>query len=215
MNKIQAIKCNAGCKLMNQRMKNFVSSNKNELPEYIVNLINRIENSNSHKEVLDVLFQSVKNQEMEIKNGVLFKQGEYIVQNAFKNIGALYEKNLKTVNKLGLNITPKLVTTITKDNDMFLIYKIEGTKNGDLIPYSRGKQKVSKNDKLAAYQDFQKLTKAGLIDDKIVKSPEMWYVTPDDNKIMLPSFEALRSLKPGENQSSLTKYYNIIFDEKK
>ena len=94
---------------------------------------------------------------------------------------------------------------------MFIISQIKGTKTGNLIPYATGKNFVSNEDKNSAFHDMQKLTKAGLTDDKISRSQEMWFVSPDNNKIVLPSFEALRNLTPGENNQIINKYYNIIF----
>ena len=97
---------------------------------------------------------------------------------------------------------------------MFIVSQIKGSETGDLIPYKIVRHSVSKESKLAAYKDLQKLTRSGYIDDKIAYSDNLWFVTPDNFKIMLPSFETLRNLKTGENKIAMQRYYIIIFGNK-
>lgn len=197
-----------------QMTKNFENKNvykETEIPESVMELIKKIENTESARKALNIMFDEVKKGELEVKNGVLFKKDDFVILNSFQNQGQIFEKNLKKINDLGLEIAPKYVKTITKDNDMFIINQIKGTKSGNLIPYEIAKKQVSDEDKQKAYLDMQKLTKSGLVDDKIARSSAMWFVSPDDNKIVLPSFEALRNLKTGENKEVLNRYYNIIF----
>ncbi len=201
-----------GYNFMKPFLKKLQFNNCTAIPDSFNELIGKMENAANHNEVLDILYKNVEKGELELKNGVLFKHGEYIIQNMFKDFGNLYEYNLKKVNNLGLDIAPEHIKTIIKDNDMFLITKIKGTKNGDLIPYCKVKEKVSRKNKLAAFSDMQKLTKAGLADDKILHSSDIWFATPDDNRIVIPSFERLRPLSVGENQKALECYHNIIFN---
>ena len=64
---------------------------------------------------------------------------------------------------------------------------------------------------MAAFQDLQKLTKAGLVDDNVLRSNEMWYVN-SENKIIIPVFEKLRPITLQDNPTEIQeKYYNILF----
>lgn len=191
--------------------KNFLFGQHNSLPEFIQKLLLNLENADTHNNALDLLFDYAKNGEIEQINGVLFKKDEFTIQNMFKQDGLVFEENLKKINNLRLNIAPKHIKTIVKDNDMFIISKINGTKTGSLIPYIRGRKRVSEENKLETFNDLQKLTNNGLTDDKIISSIDYWFITPDNNKIMLPVFSALRNIEPGEKETVNEKYYNIIF----
>lgn len=193
-------------------LSNFRIGSFNATDAEISEIIHKIKISSNHREALNFLFAKVKKGELEMKNGVLFKKGEYTIQNLFKNNGIEYERNIKKLNSLSLDIVPKHIASITKDNDMFIISKINGTKTGDIIPYIYRKERVSRENKILAYKDMQKLTRAGLIDNKISNSAENWYVTPDNDRIIIPSFEALRPLDVGENRKALANYHRIIFD---
>ncbi len=206
------LKVKAGLNYVKFNSKNLNNGSNHEVPALISEISTELEKTNSHQEALDVLFKNVKKGRLELKNSVLFKHGDFIIQNVFKNFGSIYEQNLKKVNNLGLSIVPDYIKSIIKDNDMFIISRIKGTKSGDLLPYAKAKDKVSRENKLLAFSDLQKLTKAGLTDDRVSRSSEMWYVTPDDNKIMIPSFEMLRNLNKGENKKVLEQYHKIIFN---
>lgn len=206
------LRVKAGLNYVKFNSKNLNNGSNHEVPALISEISTELEKTNSHQEALDVLFKNVKKGRLELKNSVLFKHGDFIIQNVFKNFGSIYEQNLKKVNNLGLSIVPDYIKSIIKDNDMFIISRIKGTKSGDLLPYAKAKDKVSRENKLLAFSDLQKLTKAGLTDDRVSRSSEMWYVTPDDNKIMIPSFEMLRNLNKGENKKVLEQYHKIIFN---
>jgi hypothetical protein len=65
------------------------------------------------------------------------------------------------------------------------------------------------------YNEFmQKLTNAGYVDDKILRSNELWFYAPDNNTIMLPSWDSLRKIQPDESQEEIMqKYYDILFPD--
>ncbi len=195
-----------------EKMNNRLCVNNTQEP-YISEIIEHLNSCKDSGEALDYLFNGVEKGDFTQQNGILFINGECRIQNIFKSKGTQYNENVKLLNKLGLSIIPKHLETVVKDSDMFIISKMNGTKSGDITPYLTSKQKVSKEDKLAAFKDLQKLTKAGYTDDSILKSSEMWFVTPDDNKIVIPVFGALRPVRPGENKQILERYYQIIFGE--
>ncbi len=149
-------------------------------------------------------------------NGSLYKHGEHTVQLIGKRAGLQYSQNLETLNKLGLGIVPKQLDAIPKDDILYVVSHVPGTKTGTLTPiWERGvKDKVTKEAKLAAYHDLQKLTKAGYIDDAVSRSNELWFVAPDDNSIVLPVWNSLRKIRPDESrQKIIENYYNILFNK--
>jgi hypothetical protein len=141
----------------------------------------------------------------------LFKHGDYSIQNLLKSYGLPYAENMKRLSKLKLGITPSHVKTIVKDNEVYVVSKIPGSTSGNLIPFNVAYPAIPRESLLAAYKDLQKVTKAGLVDDKILSSTKYWYVTPDDKRVVMPSWEATRQLHSNEGKTVLEQFYKMLF----
>ncbi len=172
----------------------------------------KIIKTNDIDTVTEYIMTLIKTGELEQVSGNLYKYKDFHILELLEKNGMDYSNKLKVLDKLNLNITQKYIDTINKDGTVYIITNIPGTEKGNLIPlWKFGIKNISKEDRLAAFKDFQKLTKAGLTDDKISRSNEMWYVNPE-NKIIIPVFEHLRKITPNDNQKEiLEKYYNILF----
>ena len=147
------------------------------------------------------------------KNGVLYKHGEYYIQNLFKTTGMPYKNTLEQLGRTKTSIAPELVKSIEKDGEMFIISRIKGTKTGDLIPLDSVRDKVPKENLLAAFHDLQQVTKAGITDNRILRSPDLWFVSPDDLKVVLPEWSQTRPLLPNEGKDVLDRYYKTLFNK--
>ncbi len=198
--------------LFNPGVKSMSSVSSSSVNPYISDVIDNLKKCQKAKEACKILEDAANNGDFSVKSGVLFKHEDYTIQNMLKIYGESYKRALETVGKLGLSITPIHIETIEKENEMFIVSHLPGTKSGELIPYSEAKNKVSKEDKLAAFKDLQKLTQEGLVDNEVLNG-KYWFVTPDTHKIMLPEWSSLRRLQPGENKAVLEQYYNILFNK--
>lgn len=158
------------------------------------------------------LITKIKLGELEQVNGNFYKYKDFHILELLQKDGINYSNKLKTLNKLNLSITQKHIETIDKGNRVYIITQIPGTEKSELIPlWKRGTQNLSKENKLEAFKDLQKLTKAGYVDDNILHSNENWYVN-SENKIIIPTFKHLRPMTPNDNpQRIIEKYYNILF----
>lgn len=158
------------------------------------------------------LMTMIKLGKLEQVSGNFYKYKDFHILELLKRDGADYSDKLKTINKLNLDIAQKHIETIDKENRIFIITQIPGTEKGNLTPlWKFGRDNVSKENKLAAFKDLQKLTSAGLTDDSISRSNELWFVN-NDNKIIIPTFARLRPIDKTENSKEIIeKYYNILF----
>lgn len=149
---------------------------------------------------------------LEQVSGNFYKYKDFHILELLKRDGVDYSQKIKTLDKLNLSITQRYIETIDKDGSIYIITQIPGTENGNLTPlWKFGSQNVAKEDKIAAFHDLQKLTKAGLTDDRISNSNELWFVN-SDKKIVIPNFEYLRPIRSDESQKGIMeRYYNILF----
>lgn len=158
------------------------------------------------------LMTMIKTGKLEQVSGNFYKYKDFHVLELLKREGVDYSNKLKTLEKLDLGITQKHIETIDKDGRVFIITQIPGTEFSNLTPlWKVGNQVVSQEDKLAAFKDLQKLTKAGYVDDKVLHSNEMWYVN-SENKIVIPVFERLRPITEQDNpREIIERYHKILF----
>lgn len=185
-----------------------------QLDEFLKSLIKKIKNSATSSEVDKMLLDISKNsEELEMLDYTMFKHKDYNIISCLGHFGEPFVKNLKTLEKLDLNCVPELVTTINKDNSLYIITKHKGTLNGNLKPYFvDGTERVPTDAKLKTYKDLQKLTKADLVDEQNLRAKN-WFYTPE-NKIFLPNWNNLRQLRSDESPKDIIEqYYNIIFDK--
>jgi hypothetical protein len=165
---------------------------------------------------IDTLTQTImtmiKMGNLEQIGGNFYKYKDFHILELLKRDGADYSNKLKTLDKLNLDITQKHIETIDKDGSVYIITQIPGTEKSNLTPlWEFGTQNVSKENRIKAFHDLQKLTKAGHTDDTISSSNKMWYVN-SKNKIIIPVFEHLRPINKNENPKEIIeKYYNILF----
>jgi hypothetical protein len=179
--------------------------------DFMKSIVNKIKTCDS--EVLtQTMTNLTRNGEIEQISGNFYKYKDFHILELFKKDGNEYTKKLKTLDKLNLGISQKYIETIEKDSSVFIITQIPGTEKRNLVPlWEKGLHNISKEEKIAAFQDLQKLTKAGFIDDKVAHSSSLWYVN-ENNKIIIPVFDNLRPITNGESQKDIVeKYYNILF----
>ena len=177
--------------------------------EFMDKFVDKIKSLNTSKEVEKFLYEtSQNNSEFEMINQVLYKHKDFYITDIFSTFGKPVEERLKTLNDMQLCVAPQLLETIEKDNTTFLITRIPGTKNGHLEPIWSNKHTASKTARLLAYQDMQKLTKAGYVDDGVLRGN--WYTTPEGN-VVSPEWSRLRKIQPEESQQEIMEqYYNCL-----
>lgn len=180
--------------------------------EVVKDLIAEIENAKDGKSAVEALLNAVEDGRLEECSGNCFKNGDYYILNLFKYDALPYTDNMKRISDLQLGIAPRQAAVIAKDDEYFIVNEIKGCKSGALIPFQEAKNKLLKEDLLAAYKDLQKVTKAGIADEFNLRSTEQWFVTPDDNRIVMPSWNRLRPLgNSDERNQTLERYYEMLF----
>lgn len=177
---------------------------------YANKIAQMLDGAQDHKEATKMLFDGVKNGDFDVINSVIFKSADCSVQTMFKKFGQGYSDNLKKVCDLGLSITPKFIKTVEKEQDLYIVTQVPGTKKGQLIPFNQAKHLVSQEDLKQAYSDLQQITKFGIVDQDLLNG-QAWFVTPDDHKIMLPSWDKVRPVQNGESAQILERYREILF----
>lgn len=180
---------------------------------FLESLINEMKEAKTSKDVIKLLFDKVHNtDQLKEFNGIRFQHKAYNIENFYKADGAPYERNLKTLNDLDLSIVPKHIDTIEKDGEYFVITKLPQTETGEIIQLRAGTKDVSKEQKIDAYNDLQKLTKAGYVDDNVLNSDRNWFCSKDKHNIIIPDWSKLRPITSSDStQSILTNYYNKLF----
>lgn len=179
--------------------------------DFMKDIVVRIKNYDIDT-LTETLMTLVKTGQLKQIKGNFYKYKDFHILELFKKDGIDYSDKLKLIDKLNLNIAQKYIETVENRNNIYIITKIPGTETSDLKPlWKIGAQNLSKEDRLAAFQDLQKLTKAGFTDDSITNSNRLWYVN-DENKIIIPVFEYLRPINSDElPKDIIEKYYNILF----
>ena len=189
--------------------KNIMNSDKQQ-NEHFSDIVGKLKEAPTYKEANKALFDAVNSGKMAVKNSVLFKCDDYTVQTMFKRFAEGYIRNQKRISDLNLSIAPKYIDTIEKGNDVYIISQVPGTKTGDLIPFYQAKSLVSKEDLQQAFLDLKTLTKKGITDQNVLNG-RMIFVTPDDHKVMIPSWETLRPVQNGEAPKVIEQYQKILF----
>ena len=179
--------------------------------DFMQNLVHKIRTCDLET-VKKTIFDMIKNGELEQVSGNFYKYKDFHILELFERDGIDYSNKLKVLDKLNLGITQKHIETLENNKRIFIITQIPGTEKNNLTPLSTvGAFNLTKENKLAAFHDLQKLTKAGFVDDKVAESHLRWYVN-EDNKIVIPNFEYLRPINPNESQKEIIeKYYRILF----
>lgn len=185
-----------------------------QIDAFIIELINKLKEASSAYEA-DKILKEISEQGTELIkiDNVNFKYNDYNILTTLKDFGKTLVDNLIKLNNMQLSIVPELVSVLEKDGGLYVITKNIGTKEGMLKRYiSLHSDNITKETKMQAYRDLQKLTKAGLIDDNVYNG-KYWYYTPE-NKILIPIWKNLRPIRPNESQKDIMqRYYSIIFNK--
>ena len=185
--------------------------------EFMTKIVEALKNTKTFDELATVLGDATKQKDGLKEIGpALFKHEDFVVETFRVEVGLRHESNLKLLNGLKMKIVPQHIETITKDYSVVVITKMPGTKNSELTQIWKngyeGYYRLSKKAKLKAYRDLQKLTKAGYVDDGLIRSGTLWFYAPDDNTLMLPVWGSLRKIQPGESQKTIMEeYYRQLF----
>lgn len=195
----------------NQAQREQVMGSSINYDNFMKGIVERIKNYDIDT-LTNSLMTMIKTGEIEQVSGNFYKYKDFHILELLKRDGVDYSNKLKILDKLNLSFTQKHVETIEKDNSVYIITQIPGTEKSNLTPlWKFGNQNISKEDKLTALHDLQKLTKAGFVDDNVLRSNELWYVN-SENKIIIPVFERLRPITSNDNPKEIIeKYYNILF----
>lgn len=187
-----------------------MSSNTSKLDKIMQEIIDTVKSPDN--KILISLSNLVDAGKLERVKGNLFKHKDFHILTLFKDDGAAYSKKLKQLTELDLGITQRHVETIEQDGIYCIITKVPGIQNGELVPlWQKGNKAIPKENRIKAFQDLQKLTKAGFVDDTVLQSDGMWFVNPQ-NEIVIPVFDRLRTIRPDESRKEiLEKYYQILF----
>lgn len=181
--------------------------------EFMKNIISKIRESSTALDADRFLYDLSKSSEdfKAIENLVKYKYKDFNIMTCLDYVGEPIIKNLKKLNSLNISVAPELIGVINKDKKLYIITRKSGMQNGDLnVYFVDGVRKVSQDSKLKAYEDLQKLTKAGLVDEQNLRG-KSWYYT-SENEIFLPNWENLRQIRPDESQKDIVEqYYKIIF----
>lgn len=180
--------------------------------ENIRDLFSDLKSAKNDKQAIELLLKAAEDGKIEQISGNNFKNGNYYVLDLFKFDAVPYAARMKKISDMNLGIAPKQVGVISKDNVYFIISKIDGCESGDLLPFLQHKDRVPKENLLAAYKDFQKLTKAGLVDKSVARSIGQWFITPDDNKVVIPVWNELAPIDNNlERMKLMERYHNMLF----
>jgi len=179
--------------------------------DFMQSIVDKIK-TNDLETLKKAIYNMIETGELEQVSGNFYKYKNFHILELLERDGIDYSNKLKTLDKLHLGITQNYIETLENNKRIFIITQIPGTEKENLVPlWKIGIQNVPKENRLAAFHDLQKLTKAGLIDDKVVRSNERWFVN-SDNKIIIPNFEYLRPINKNEPQKEIIEqYYNILF----
>ena len=159
------------------------------------------------------LMTKIKTAEINQIDGNFYKYKSFHILELSTSVGLDYSNKLKILAKLNLTITQRYIETIEKENRVYIITQIPGTEDANLIPlWKFGKKNLTKENKVLAYRELQKLTAGGYVDDKVLSTESMWYVN-SEHKIVIPTFANLRLLTSEDNSNKIMQlYYNLLFN---
>lgn len=182
-----------------------------KLPLFLKELIEKIEKTATEDSVA-MLFQYLLNSNENLKEitPVLFKYQNFIIQIFHKLYGEPYLKKLRMLDKNDVNIAPKLINFVYKENSIYLISHISGSKTGDLIPIENGYQMLSQTRKERAFKDLKKLINLGYFNQKALGKSE-WYITPDNKALVIPDWTELKAIRKDEEEKTLKNLQSILF----
>ena len=149
------------------------------------------------------------------------RNGTYTVANyhivpGFMKEDSKYLDNLRFLNRAGFCRTsaPELVDVVkTRDNNFgVIIYKINDTNGGTLLPYLDVATEVSAEKKKQFLDEQATLLKsASLYNPAIFESQKNWGVTPDTRNIYIDSWSTLTKCQdPDEKKNIIEKLKSFL-----
>lgn len=196
---------------MKDSVKKPEKKEKTSMPQNITQLIEKMKKAPNYDMVCEALKEAVKNGDIVKRDNITYTSGDYIISDILRHNGERNANMLKELSKKGINISPQYVDSINIEDYTILITKIDGLNGKELIPYTQGKNSVSREDKAKAFDDVKKLAKAGLYNQSLSKEAGAWYVVPGSNKLILPVWN-LRPIDNNEASDLMNKCYKTIFD---
>lgn len=194
--------------------KDGIESECKSMPANISELMAKFQKASSRDEVIGILNEAVKNNEMEKIDDITFRCGNYIFQDLLKISGEPQSKILNELNKNNISIAPKLVGSFTFGNYTTLVTEIDGLEGEDLIPLNEGYNKLDDLSKKEAFNDVKKLLSAGVINQGMfTRGNANWFITPNSKKIIITDWKGLRPVDNKERQNLLSACYHTIFNK--
>lgn len=184
------------------------------MPEFLQELIEKLTRTATDEDSI-LLFDHLmtENKDLSRLDIVLHKFQDYSILNMHKFHGNPYAQSIKMLNKNNINIAPNLIKVIDKGDSVYLVFHTPGTKTSELIPFSKGYPLLSDEAKKSAFKDLQKLTKAGFVNQQMLRGSSAWYVTPDTNQVMIADWTQLRPINKGERKGILDTCYKTLFNK--
>ena len=177
----------------------------------IAQLIEKMKKAPNYDVVCEALKEAVKNGDIVKRDNITYTSGDYIISDILRQNGERNANMLKELTKKGITISPQYVDSINIEDYTILITKIDGMNGKELVPFTQGKNSVSREDKTKAFDDVKKLAKAGLYNQSLAREAGAWYVIPGSNKLILPVWN-LRPIESNEAPDLLNKCYKTIFE---
>ncbi len=144
------------------------------------------------------------------------KNGAYVFENYYilpgytnKNSEFLksLKENLNIVQPICKTSAPELIDIVSTEDENFsaIIYKINDTKNADLIPYLESDGANQEKTDLFISEQIELLNKTGLYNPEIFNSTEHFYLTPDTKNIVFEAWGELVKINKDEKENLLHK----------
>ena len=157
-------------------------------------------------DILNNFKKSAKFVDFDPTNGSYRYQNFYIIP-GLRAKNTKFIQNLKFINKLGLCKTsaPEIVHYgLSQDNEFnVIIYKINNTKGGKLIPIEN--LKTIDSDKKSKFIEEQivLLDETGLYNKAVTDSYDFWFLTPDTHNIFIDSWGNLLKCNTVEEKNNI------------
>ena len=187
-----------GNKIINLDNKFFIEKQQEQKSSVIQTLCSNLKGYKNMDEAITILNNTQKQ-----NNDIKYRQrdGAYIYQNYYiipgiKPLDRSFESNIRFINKLGLCKTsaPELIeVSNSKDNSFcVIIYKLNDTKGGELLPIKTLSNIPRKSKKRFISEQIELLDNTGLYNSAVTDSYDYWLITPDTKNIVIDSWSDLK-----------------------
>ena len=189
-----------------------MSSGK-KLPSLLDEIFNKIGKCAREEDSDELLnYMSSINDELIKHSGTSYKYKDYYIDAMFSYYANSRINTLQKLNDANIHMAPELVALTKKDGTEYLFTRISGTENGELIPFEKGYHLLSDEAKRDAYRDIQKILKLGIDNVAMNRSTSVWFITPENPRVVVQHWNNIRSLDNYDNQQELLNmYYRKLF----